>query len=172
MSKITLITGGARSGKSQRVLQICEQYEKKVFVATAQAVDDEMSSRIQKHKKERGADWTTIEAPVDLASAIKKVDGENPVVVVDCLTVWVGNLLHHLKNEEQIENAISRFLRVLDDPTADIVLVTNEVGFGIVPANSEARAYRDILGSLNQRVAKRADSVQLMVCGIPMSIKE
>jgi adenosylcobinamide kinase/adenosylcobinamide-phosphate guanylyltransferase len=171
MAKIILITGGAKSGKSSRALEICEAYEKKAFVATAEYIDGEMTDRIQRHQAERGPEWTTIEEPLDLPGAIAKAAAAHEVVLVDCLTVWLGNLMHYRKEKEKIEEAIGGMLEFLQKPPIDMVLVTNELGCGIIPADFETRRYRDLLGILNQKIAKAADRVELVTCGLTMTLK-
>lgn len=172
MGRITLLTGGARSGKSTRALALCEKYEKKVFVATAQAFDDEMTRRIEIHKAEREKAWTTIECPVDLEVAVQTAAAKGEVVLVDCLTVWVANLMHHLDSDELVDEKIARFLAAVTTLDSDLVFVTNEVGLGIVPAVAATRRYRDLLGSLNRRMAELAGRVELIVCGVPLAIKD
>ncbi len=168
---VTLVTGGSRSGKSSYALELAEQYQNKVFIATAQAMDDEMKARISKHKEERGGSYHTIEEPLEVAAAIASVDDGNSVILLDCLTVWLGNLLFHLQTEKEREQRLSGFLNRLPSPPCDIIIVTNEVGMGIVPENELSRKFRDAAGHLNQQVAKLADKVVFMVSGIPMTIK-
>lgn len=172
MRNITLISGGARSGKSRQAVELCKGVFEKAFIATALPIDKEMRLRISAHQTERGDGWTTIEEPLDLAKAITQAARSNSAAVVDCLTVWLANLLHHYRTEEKIEKEFTRLLDTLKEPPMDLVLVTNEVGLGIVPADRETRTYRDLLGGLNQRVAASATNVQFMICGIPMIVKE
>jgi adenosyl cobinamide kinase/adenosyl cobinamide phosphate guanylyltransferase len=172
MAQITLITGGGRSGKSAHALQLAEPYDRKFFIATAEAFDDEMRTRIARHRAERGPEWQTIEEPLDLASALAQANAPDAAVVIDCLTVWLGNLMFH--DEAITENAppIAGFIKALQSSTAaHILLVTNEVGMGIIPADPQTRRWRDLAGRLNQYVAAQADRVILMVCGQPLVIK-
>lgn len=169
--KITLITGGGRSGKSSYALEISKSYENKVFIATAEAFDDEMADRISRHQQERGNTFKTIEAPVRLAEALTRVSACTQVAVIDCITVWLGNLMHHLKIDEKNCTPVDRFLEVLASPPCDVVIVTNEVGMGVIPENAMSRAYRDLSGSVNQKIAAVADAVFLVVSGIPFKIK-
>ena len=163
---ICLITGGVKSGKSRYAVEMAKKYNcKRYFIATAEAFDDEMKEKIMRHKEEREGLFETIEEPVFLPNALTKVEN-NAVCVVDCLTVWTFNLLHYNKTEE-----IDNFLEILKKINFDLYIVTNEVGMGIVPADSLSRHYRDMLGSINQKVAKMADRVVLMVSGIPVQIK-
>ena len=174
MGKIVLITGGARSGKSSFALEEALKFPpERVFLATAVPFDDEMKTRIGKHKDERGEDFTTIEESLEIASRLGGLGPDVGVALVDCLTVWLGNLFHHLnEDEDAIKSEIERFCQVLLQAKHVVVLVTNEVGFGIVPENRLARHYRDMLGFLNRRVAECADKVYCCICGIPVRIKE
>ncbi|MFW6151546.1 MAG: bifunctional adenosylcobinamide kinase/adenosylcobinamide-phosphate guanylyltransferase [Verrucomicrobiota bacterium] len=168
---ITLITGGARSGKSRHALELAMKYKKRVFIATAESMDKEMDERIARHKAERGDAFTTIEEPLNPAEALKKIPAGTEVALIDCLTLWTGNLMHkHGEDTDSFKEA-DQFLSALDSLQCDIIIVTNEVGMGIVPDNSFARKYRDVAGRINQRVAARADKVTLVVCGVPVTVK-
>ena len=171
MKETVLVTGGARSGKSSYVLELAAPYSRKAFIATAEAFDDEMQDRIVKHQAERGRDFVTVEEPVDLADALRSLPDDIDVAVVDCLTVWLGNLMYHRKVEHVDAPEITDLLAVLENPPCSVLLVTNEVGMGIVPDNALARAYRDLAGSLNQRVAAVVDRVVFMACGCPLQMK-
>jgi adenosylcobinamide kinase / adenosylcobinamide-phosphate guanylyltransferase len=173
MGRIVLVTGGARSGKSSFALEEALRHSgKRVFIATALALDDEMKDRIRKHQAERGEDFATIEEPLDLTSRLDSLGEDVEVVVVDCLTVWLGNLFHKWgNNEEGVKRQIERFCEVLPAINIQLILVTNEVGFGIVPENELARHYRDMLGFLNHKIAEQADKVYCCICGIPLCIK-
>lgn len=172
MGKITLLTGGVKSGKSSKALQLCDNYAARTFIATAEAFDDEMRQRIERHKAERGAGYTTIEAPLDVAAALVKADnGGAGIIVVDCLTVWVNNLLYHRKIKSVDAPEIAAFLSALAKIEADVAIVTNETNLGIMPLNYEARLYGDILGALNQKTAALAHTVYFMVCGLPLKLK-
>ena len=164
---LILIGGGSRSGKSRFALELAQRKGSKLgFIATAQPFDDEMRDRIQKHRQERGEHFTTIEEPVDLAGAIRNsVEAGCDAVVVDCLTLWVSNLM--LSDlEVRAEPVIAAC-----QSNATIILVTNEVGCGIVPENAMARRFRDLAGWLNQRIAEEAQEVYWTVFGIPMKVK-
>ncbi len=175
---VVLIGGGARSGKSRFALEYAEQrFASRAFVATAQALDSEMADRIRHHQQSRGAAWKTLEAPLNLVAALSGAAAEFDVVVVDCLTLWLSNIL--LDPERDVEKEIDSLVRYLAEPKESasfgprsIVLVTNEVGSGIVPDNELGRNFRDIAGVLNQRVAQTADEVYWMAFGIPMTIKK
>jgi len=169
---VTLLTGGARSGKSRRALELARaRHGGKVFIATAEVTDDEMRERIDRHQGERGADFATIEEPVDLARAVKGLTVETGVAVIDCMTVWLGNLMHRHGLEADDYPEVAAFLEALESPPCDILVVTNELGMGTVPANAMARKFRDIAGRLNQTLAARADRVLLMVSGLPLALK-
>lgn len=175
---VTLITGGARSGKSRYALASAEEAgRRRVYVATAEPLDEEMRRRIERHRAERGAGWSTIEEPIDLAGALARLAPETEVAVVDCLTVWLGNLVHRsglagaadLADPETFPE-IAAFLALLDAPPCPLLLVTNELGWGIVPDNALARAFRDLAGRVNEEAARRADRVVLMVAGRPLEL--
>ena len=160
--------GGARSGKSHYAEALLAAVPPpRFYVATAEPLDDEMRTRIAEHRARRGTDWRTIEAPRDLAGAL----ASNPAggaVLVDCLTLWLSNLM--LAGAD-IDTETARLERVLGATTGPVVLVSNEVGLGIVPDNALARRFRDAQGRLNQRIAARADRVVLMVAGLPLVVK-
>ena len=169
MARTTLVLGGARSGKSRRAQALAEEAGGElVFVATAQAFDDEMRARIARHRDDRDARWRTVEAPVDLVGAILREDGVGRVLLVDCLTLWLSNLL---LAEADLEAAGEALVAAVAEAEARIVLVSNEVGFGIVPDNALARRFRDAAGRLNQRIAGICEEVELVVAGIPMRVK-
>ena len=173
MSKIVYVTGGARSGKSSFALQLAEPYVKRVFLATAEPFDSEMQLRIGKHQEERGQQFTTVEEPLYLAQALCNLPAGTEVVLLDCLTVWTGNLMHYFeeKGEGEIDKQIDLFLDVLCQPPCDIILVSNEVGMGIVPEHALARRFRDRAGLINQKVASRATEAWLLCSGVPLKLK-
>ena len=173
MSTVYYVTGGARSGKSSFALQLAASYQNKVFLATAEPFDDEMRNRIGKHQEERGAHFTTIEEPLSLALALQKLPAGTDVVLLDCLTVWAGNLMHYGEGggEGEIDRQIELFLEALRQPPCDIILVSNEVGMGIVPENSMARSFRDRAGMINQKVASIASEAYLLCSGLPIRLK-
>jgi adenosylcobinamide kinase/adenosylcobinamide-phosphate guanylyltransferase len=138
-----------------------------IYVATAEPFDDEMRARIAEHRGRRGQDWQTVDAPTDLAGAIEDA-AKDRIVLVDCLTLWINNLMFRKIN---IDTAIENLEAALAAREAPTVLVSNEVGFGIVPDNAEARRFRDLQGQLNQRIAAMAGQVVLMVAGLPMLVK-
>ena len=169
---IVLVGGGARSGKSRFALEYAEQrFTRRAFVATAQPLDSEMDGRIRHHQQDCGPGWTTIEAPLDLVGALSREDADFDVWVVDCLTIWLSNVL--LDTERNAEEEIDSLVQCLKNRGAlSVVLVTNEVGSGIVPDNKLARKFRDLAGSLNQQVAGVAGEVYWMVFGIPFAVKK
>ncbi len=171
MAGITFILGGVRSGKSTYALERANAYGgKKTFIATAEARDREMNDRIVRHKMERGLSWETCEEPLDIKGVLSNLSGSDRVVVIDCLTLWVSNLLERSEAlEEEFDGLLSALLSC---EASQIYIVSNEVGMGVVPEHPLGRAYRDYLGLLNRRVAEVASRVILMVAGIPVEIKK
>lgn len=168
---ITLVTGGTRSGKSRYALEAAMAYRRRVFIATALAFDEEMRDRIARHRQERADAFETIESPVDLAGAIRSIPAGAKVALIDCLTVWIGNLLHQCGEQNTWFPQIDEFLEAMKSAPCDLLVVTNEVGMGIVPDNALARRFRDIAGGVNQRVSAVADRVVLLVSGVAVPIK-
>jgi len=172
MKHITFITGGGRSGKSRHALSLAREYRgRRAFIATAEPFDDEMKERIEKHKQERDDSFILTEEALGLRSAIESLPADVEVAVVDCLTVWLGNVMHRLESEKDEYLEVEPFLNILGTPPCDLIVVSNEVGMSIVPDNIMARRFRDLCGRLNQQVAERADRVILMVSGIPVTVK-
>jgi adenosylcobinamide kinase / adenosylcobinamide-phosphate guanylyltransferase len=170
--QIILVTGGARSGKSQYAEQRAgELGGRRLYIATAEAKDEEMAQRIAEHKKRRGNDWTTIEAPTELSSALMGQRGRTDCALVDCLTLWISNLLIQ-RNEEYAARKVEELIGKLPQLNFNLVFVTNEVGWGIVPDNPLARKFRDFTGWTHQRIAQAADEVILMVAGVPIIVKK
>ena len=165
--RIILVTGGARSGKSALAERIAGQFAMpRIYIATATAGDDEMKKRIARHRDMRGAGWQTVEEPVDLAGALAGTDGQG-VRLVDCLTLWLANRL----GTEDEAAAGARLCAALAAQKSPVVLVTNELGLGIVPENVLARRFRDAHGLMNQSVAAVADQVWMSVSGLPLRLK-
>lgn len=165
---LTLLTGGARSGKSRHAEVLVEAHAAPwAYIATAQAYDDEMRERIAMHRLRRSTEWKTAEAPLDLVGALGAVPDGQPVLV-DCLTLWLTN---HMLADHDIAAECLRLQRCLAVPRGPWFVVSNEVGLGIVPDNALARRFRDEAGRLNQQVAAIAETVVLMVAGIPMKVK-
>lgn len=169
MTSSHFILGGARSGKSRRALQLAEKAAaRRVFIATAQAFDDEMAARIAHHKTERGAGWSTIEAPLDLIPALKTAPDHGQVCVVDCLTLWLSNLMHH---ERDVEAETTSLCRAIASAKLPLILVSNEVGLGLVPETPLGRSFRDAQGRLNQAVAQVCERVEFVAAGLPLTLK-
>ena len=173
LKEIVFVIGGCRSGKSTYAMQTAEKVpaEQKIFIATCVPQDDEMKRRVARHQKERSQNWVTVEAPLDLPEAILQNSRRGDVILVDCLTLWVSNLLMETGDEKKIADTTSRLIDALEKATCPIVLVSNEVGTGIVPENKLARQFRDISGWVNQAVARCANKVVWMVAGIPVTVK-
>lgn len=172
-AEVILVLGGARSGKSRYAQKIGKAVKgKKVFLATAQALDEEMARRIEKHKKQRGDEWETHEEPIELARVISELQHEYKVILVDCLTLWLSNLLMTYGDDcQRVEDRIQGLIECLTSMKNTVIFVSNEVGLGIVPENRMARSFRDLAGMLNQQVAEKADQVILMVAGMPLVVK-
>ncbi len=188
---ITFIIGGARSGKSRFALNLADNFVsskevargedkvfptlKKAYIATAQALDEEMKERIQKHKKERSGYWATYEEPINISSLIKDIHKSHNVVLIDCLTLWLSNLMISNSNSN-IEREIKHLIDILKNPelqtpNSELFIVSNEVGLGIVPDNALSRKFRDMAGYLNRKVAEIAAEVYFVTAGIPLKIK-
>ncbi|MBF0573944.1 MAG: bifunctional adenosylcobinamide kinase/adenosylcobinamide-phosphate guanylyltransferase [Desulfamplus sp.] len=182
-NKITLVIGGCRSGKSNYALSLANQIsgKSKIFIATSVPTDKEMEERVIKHRIERGKEWITVEEPIEISGAIKNFNINNnstdknfisaDVILIDCLTLWVSNLMFNNFDDKKIAAIIQEFQDTLKSSSLPILLVSNEVGMGIVPENGLARRFRDIAGMVNQKIAQTSDQVIYMVAGIPMIIK-
>ncbi|HGJ67293.1 TPA: bifunctional adenosylcobinamide kinase/adenosylcobinamide-phosphate guanylyltransferase [bacterium] len=171
---LIFITGGARSGKSTLAVELAKKYNGKVtFIATAQAGDDEMKKRISLHKQERPQEWTTIEEPIDVASAIDSAVGYD-IIIIDCITLLVSNLLCKNENMDETQwifEKINDLVYSAKRFDGTVIIISNEVGMGIVPENKLARDFRDIAGKANQIIAGSADKVYVCFSGIPLLIK-
>jgi adenosylcobinamide kinase/adenosylcobinamide-phosphate guanylyltransferase len=160
-----LVTGGEKSGKSTYALSAAlERGSRRAFIATAEAFDEEMTARIQRHKAERGASFETIEEPVEVPAALRRC-AKYDVVLVDCMTTWVGNLMHYQRDVEAMQEELLRSL------SGGEVIVTNEVGMGVIPLGESTRLYVEQLGRLNAALARHAAHVVFMVSGIPVVVK-
>ena len=164
-----LVLGGARSGKSRYAQQRAEALPGElIFLATAQALDDEMAARIARHQKDRGDRWRTIEAPIDIADMVRAEAGTGRVLLVDCLTLWASNLIFaerdHVAHARDLAKAI-------EHAAGPVILVANEIGLGIVPDNTLARRFRDVAGEINQIVAASVDEAIFMAAGLPLRLK-
>jgi adenosylcobinamide kinase / adenosylcobinamide-phosphate guanylyltransferase len=179
MGKITLLLGGARSGKSSYAQRLAEESDKSVtYLATAQALDDEMSTRIRKHQSERPSHWQTLETPLELASHVGEIKSE--LVILDCVTLLTTNLLMQFVTDDLVDEApfteavykeVADLLAAIRAGKPDWLIISNEIGLGLVPPYQMGRVYRDLLGWANQRLAREADRVIFLVAGIPMTVK-
>jgi adenosylcobinamide kinase/adenosylcobinamide-phosphate guanylyltransferase len=168
-----LVIGGCRSGKSRQALKLAEAIsgDRKYFIATCNPQDAEMVDRVERHKSERKPPWQTIEAPLNITTMIGDIRSKADVILVDCLTLWTSNILLNHPETEDLESWAAELESTLRMDGCPIIMVTNEVGTGIVPENRLARRFRDMAGFLNQRIAGVSDRVIWMVAGIPVKIK-
>jgi adenosylcobinamide kinase/adenosylcobinamide-phosphate guanylyltransferase len=171
LPKTMLVLGGARSGKSHYAEEAVEVYSEGLYLATAEpvAADSEMSERISIHQKRRGELWQTIEEPLNIANIVTLESKPDRPILIDCLTLWLSNLMF---GEYDIEVATAELIAALEQSNGPVVLVSNEVGLGIVPDNALARAFRDNAGRLNQKIAAVCDRVVFMAAGLPMIMKD
>lgn len=169
---VTLVLGGARSGKSRYAERLASKATAVTYIATAHACDAEMEAKIRRHREDRPKEWRTVEEPLEIDRAITQSAAESNYIVVDCLTIFTANLLHASgDNPAAMQLHIDRLIAALKSCACPIVLVSNEVGSGVVPAYPLGRRYRDLLGRINQQVAASADHVLLMVAGLPLALK-
>jgi adenosylcobinamide kinase/adenosylcobinamide-phosphate guanylyltransferase len=170
--KIIFITGGARSGKSRFAEELAQRFSRpKAYLATAQALDEEMAERIRRHRENRSGDWQTLEEPIKVTGCIEEEGDRFNLILLDCLTLWVSNLMTAGWDEEKILEEANRLLDACRQAKGSLILVGNEVGMGIVPENAQARLFRDLSGFIQQKVAREADEVYFMVSGLPVRIK-
>jgi|TARA_B110000444_G_C18731206_1_gene543400 adenosylcobinamide kinase / adenosylcobinamide-phosphate guanylyltransferase len=169
LSSLTLVLGGQRSGKSSYAESLIRPDQKSIYVATAQALDKEMKERVGAHKGRRGKNWKTVEEPLDLASVLLMNDKAFRPILVDSLGMWVSNLLAH---DKDVEKQILALIQALENIKSPLVIVSDEVGLGIIPNNALARSFIDKLGTLNQLISDRADVVVFVTAGLPMYLKE
>ena len=171
-TSVLLVLGGVRSGKSRYAQRVAERSRRVTFVATAQGIDDEMRGKIARHQADRPAHWTTVEEPLALGRTIQSVRDGCDALVIDCLTLFTASLLHvYAEYERRLQEEIEALCRALASPLCKVILVSNEVGSGVVPAYASGRRFRDLAGEINQRVAAVADTVVLMVAGLPLPLK-
>lgn len=177
MAHTIFITGGARSGKSAFAEKVAQEFGAPLgYLATAQTLDSEMGERVRRHRQRRGAEWHTIEEPIHLSQALARCDGQYQAILVDCVTLWLSNLLFKYEHaaediEERIDEDLARLKSTLNGMVTPVILVSNEVGMGIVPDNALARIFRDIAGTANQALAASADDVHAVISGIPLRLK-
>jgi adenosylcobinamide kinase/adenosylcobinamide-phosphate guanylyltransferase len=170
--RIYFITGGSRSGKSAFAEQLASPIEgRRAYLATAQALDAEMVARIGKHRRDRGAAWDTYEEPLAVAELLQKLSNRYDIVLLDCLTLWLSNVMAHRSNDAAVTACSEELVLAMKGFGGSLIVVSNEVGLGIVPDNPLARKFRDCAGLLNQKVAQSADEVYFTVSGIPMRMK-
>ena len=166
---VTLVLGGARSGKSRYAEGLVDRHPgRRTYLATAEVLDAEMAARVKAHRDRRDSDWKTVEEPLALAAALKAETEQGAAVLVDCLTLWLGNLLGR---ERDCEQEIDGLIAAVGQFGGPVVFVSNEVGLGIVPDNALARRFRDLAGTLHQRLAEKADHVVFVAAGLPMNLK-
>jgi adenosylcobinamide kinase/adenosylcobinamide-phosphate guanylyltransferase len=170
-SKLILVLGGAASGKSQAALELAGQAGPRAFVATGQALDREMKVRIERHQATRSSDWVTAEVPVDLAKWFNANGQDYQSIVIDCLTLWLSNLLGRRLRDLAVSEATVNLLHAIRATRARVVIVSNELGLGLVPATKPVRAFRDLAGRVNQQVAAEADEVYLAISGLLLRLK-
>lgn len=173
MKKTTFVVGGCRSGKSSHAQQLAETAAstRRVYIATCIPCDDEMKDRVIRHQNVRDRSWRTVEAPIELPGAVSEASKTDDVVLVDCLTLWTTNLLLSPETSPRIDRYVEDLVDALDRAACPVILVSNEVGSGIVPENRLARQFRDVMGIINQRIAACTDEVIWTVAGIPVTIK-
>lgn len=170
--RVTFITGGARSGKSAFAESLAAHLPgKRAYLATAQALDAEMVARIEHHRRRRGDAWDTFEEPLAVAELVGKLSGRYDVLLLDCLTLWLSNVMARAEADSDVAGRVEDLAAAITDFRGVSLIVSNEVGLGIVPDNPLARRFRDLAGFLNQRIARTADEAYLMASGIPVKIK-
>ncbi len=170
-SRLIFVLGGARSGKSSFALQQGKVKLPRAFLATAEPFDSEMANRIQKHKRSRGQGWTTFEIPTQLAEWFTSHGANYSSVVVDCLTLWLNNLLQDKVQPRQVPSRVRKLLKGIRSCPSQVVIVSNELGLGLVPGDAVSREFRDVAGRINQLIAAEADEVYFLVSGIPLRVK-
>ncbi len=170
-NELIFIVGGARSGKSDLALKFCRTLTPRAFVATAEPLDREMASRIQKHQRRRRGQWTTVEIPVEISHWFRTKGRNYQGVIVDCLTLWLNNILAKKTLHRKFPSLLKDWLQAVRNVPGRVIVISNEVGFGIVPGDPLTRHFRDLAGQMNQRVASAADEVYFVVSGIPLRLK-
>jgi len=169
---VILITGGGRSGKSRFALDYANRnFSKKLYLATCELLDEEMALRIENHKKMRGPEWQTVEEPISIVDKIGDYGNQVEVILLDCITLWLSNLLLKWDNDLKIRDEVEKLIGAIQESQTSFIFVSNEVGMGIVPADPLGRRFRDLSGMANQRIAEVAETVIFMVSGIPIFLK-
>jgi adenosylcobinamide kinase / adenosylcobinamide-phosphate guanylyltransferase len=172
VSQVIFITGGARSGKSRLAEQLAEGFGAPLaYIATGEPRDAEMRDRIERHRERRGPGWHTVEEPFNLLETVKSQDGIFKAMLVDCITLWLSNLLLEYDERKKVMEEVALFSESFPTLKTPLILVSNEVGMGIVPENQLARTFRDIAGEANNMLAKAADEVYVMFSGLPLKLK-
>lgn len=169
--RIILVLGGAASGKSGIALRLAGTKKPKAFLATGQGLDDEMAARIARHQATRGSDWTTAEVPVQIAAWFSKEGKAYRVIVLDCVTLWLSNLQADRVSDRAAEKKVDELLAAMRQTYARVVIVSNELGLGLVPIDTATRKFRDLAGRVNQQIVAAADEVHFVVSGIPLRLK-
>jgi adenosylcobinamide kinase/adenosylcobinamide-phosphate guanylyltransferase len=169
--RIIFITGGCRSGKSRYALEFANRhFSEKCYLATAEPLDEEMARRVENHRKARGPEWRTLEEPIEIVDRIRHGTGTG-VILLDCITLWLSNLLLRGDDDQRIMEELDRFIEALRESPGSFIIVSNEVGMGIVPADPLSRRFRDLSGTANQRIARQANTVIFMASGLPLFLK-
>jgi adenosylcobinamide kinase / adenosylcobinamide-phosphate guanylyltransferase len=172
MSRIILVTGGARSGKSRLAEELAERFGAPLaYIATCEPGDAEMVERIERHRLRRGPAWQTIEEPCNMAETVRRHDGLFKGMLVDCITLWLTNLLLGYNDRQRVLDDVAAFSALLPSLKTPLILVSSEVGMGIVPENSMARTFRDIAGEANALLAGASDEVYVTFSGLPLKLK-
>ncbi|HKN88259.1 MAG TPA: bifunctional adenosylcobinamide kinase/adenosylcobinamide-phosphate guanylyltransferase [Nitrospiraceae bacterium] len=168
---LTLVIGGGASGKSAKALELAGRSRPRMFVATGQSLDKEMAERIRRHQAERGAGWETAEVPMELAAWFEGHRGRYRVIVLDCMTLWLSNLLGSGVPDTDIPGRVDELLDTIHRMRSRVIVVANELGLGVVPFDPETRRFRDLAGHVNQRLARAADEVYFVVGGCSVQVK-
>lgn len=170
-SRLILVIGGGASGKSAKALELAGRSRLRMFVATGQPLDKEMAGRIRRHQTERGAGWETVEVPIELTAWFEAHRGRYRVILLDCMTLWLSNLLGIGVSDSDISDRVSDLLYVIHRMRSRVIVVANELGMGVVPFDPETRRFRDLAGQVNQQVARAADQVYFVVSGCSIQVK-
>jgi adenosylcobinamide kinase / adenosylcobinamide-phosphate guanylyltransferase len=169
--RLVFVLGGAASGKSEAALRLAGRKGPKAFVATGQGLDNEMSARIARHQATRSSDWTTAEVPIELSRWFMRNAKRYRTIVVDCITLWLSNLQRKRRIEAAIGKQVTELLKAMRTTAATVVIVSNELGLGLVPVEQSVRAFRDVAGRVNQQIVAEADEVHFVISGVPLRLK-